>query len=169
MPRPAGCDDHLAMTEPFVVRPGEGRILDLGTFQAVVLADAAHTAGEFTVLQTQAEPAGFGPPLHRHQDAAEVFYVLEGTYRMFVADGQHVCPPGTFVYVPRGLAHTFTVVDGPGKKLNLFVPAAMVGFFEELSAAESGGSATPEAVDAIAARHRMEVLGPVPESYLGPA
>ena len=43
------------MIGPFIVRPGEGRLLDLGNFEAVVLADAPATADTFTVLQTQRE------------------------------------------------------------------------------------------------------------------
>ena len=42
----------------------------------------------------------------------------------------------------------------------------MVGFFEELAAAEVSGDATPAVLDEIATRNHMEVLGPVPESYL---
>jgi quercetin dioxygenase-like cupin family protein len=155
------------MDRGFVVLADQGRLLDLGNFQAVVLADGDQTSGDLTVLQTQGEPPGFGPPLHRHRDAAEAFFVLEGEYLMFLDDEQHLCPPGSFVYVPRGVPHTFKVTsEGPGRKLNLFTPAAMVGFFEELAAAEATGSATPSALDEIAARHHMEVLGPVPDSYL---
>jgi hypothetical protein len=55
--------------------------------------------------------------------------VLEGEYLMYVEDRQQLCPPGTFVYVPRNTPHTFKVVSAvPGKKLNLFSPAAMLGF-----------------------------------------
>ena len=155
------------MDRGFVVLPDQGRLLDLGNFQAVVLADADQTAGDLTVLQTQGEPSGFGPPLHRHRDAAEAFFVLEGEYLMFLDDEQFVCPPGSFVYVPRGVPHTFKVTsEQPGRKLNLFTPGAMVGFFEELAAAEAAGSATPATLDEIAHRHHMEVLGPVPDSYL---
>src|ERR1700712_4747787 len=131
------------MASAFVVLPHEGRMLDLGNFQAEVLASSEQTLGDFTVLQTQNEPPGFGPPLHRHRDAAEAFFVLEGEYLMFLDHEQHRCPPGAFVYVPRGLPHTFKVSSvTPGKKLNLFAPAAMVGFFEELAAAEASGNAT---------------------------
>ncbi len=155
------------MTKPFVLQPGDGRLLDLGNFEAVVLADAASTSGAFTVLQTQGEPSGFGPPLHIHRDAAEAFYVLEGTYRMHVEDRQDLCMPGSFVYVPPNVAHTFVVVsEEPGKKLNLFSPAAMVGFFEELAEAEANGTATPERLSEISERNYMEVVGPVPDSYL---
>ena len=155
------------MNEAFIVEPAEGRLLDMGTFEVVVLATADQTAGEFSLLQTQHEPPDFGPPLHIHRDAAEAFYVLEGEYLMHIEDRQRVCPPGTFVYVPKNTPHTFRVVsDVPGKKLNLFAPAAMVAFFEELAAAEAAGTATRELLDSIAASNNMHVLGPVPETYL---
>lgn len=155
------------MGEASVVRPGEGRVLHLGVFEAVVLATSEQTSGEFTLLQTQSEPSGFGPPLHIHRNAAEAFFVLEGQYLMHVDDRRTLCPPGSFVYVPRGMPHTFRVVsDEPGKKLNLFAPAAMLGFFEDLAAAEARGDATPQLLDTIAARHDVDVVGPVPDSYL---
>jgi mannose-6-phosphate isomerase-like protein (cupin superfamily) len=155
------------MSDAYVLRPGQGRLLDMGTFEAVVLASGAQTDQAFSLLQTQGEPPDFGPPMHVHHDAAEAFFVLEGEYQMFLEGRQELCPAGTFVYVPKGTAHTFRVVSpGPGRKLNIFSPAAMVGFFEELASAEASGGATPELVDEIAARHQMEVVGPVPESYL---
>jgi mannose-6-phosphate isomerase-like protein (cupin superfamily) len=156
-----------SMSGAFIVPPGQGRHLDLGNFEAVVLATSAQTAGQFTLLQTQSEPPEFGPPLHLHRDAAEAFFVLEGEYLMFIEEQQTLCPPGTFVYVPRDTPHTFKVVSaGPGKKLNFFSPAAMVQYFEELAEAEATGSATPELLDEIAARCHVDVLGPVPDSYL---
>jgi mannose-6-phosphate isomerase-like protein (cupin superfamily) len=155
------------MSTAFIVPPAEGRLLDLGNFEAVVLATAEQTQGEFALLKTQHEPLDFGPPLHIHHDAAEAFYVLGGTYLMFVEERQELCPPGTFVYVPRGVAHTFKVVSSDtGTKLNLFTPAAMVGFFEQLAEAERSGRATTAILDAIARRNDMEIVGPVPDSYL---
>jgi mannose-6-phosphate isomerase-like protein (cupin superfamily) len=156
-----------AMTEAFIVHADEGRRLDLGNFEAIVLASAAQTSGEFSLLRTQNEPPDFGPPLHIHHDAAEAFYVLSGTYLMYVEDRQERCSPGTFVYVPRGLPHTFRVVSSePGQKLNLFAPAAMVGFFEQLAEAEAKGEATPERLGAIATHSQMEIIGPIPDTYL---
>jgi mannose-6-phosphate isomerase-like protein (cupin superfamily) len=155
------------MTGAYVVQPDAGRLLDMGTFEAVVLATGPQTDQAFSLLKTQGEPPDFGPPMHVHHDAAEAFFVLEGEYLMFVEDRQELCPPGTFVYVPKGMAHTFRVVSpGPGSKLNFFAPAAMVGFFEELADAEAAGGATPEMVGGIAERHQMEVVGPMPTSYL---
>jgi mannose-6-phosphate isomerase-like protein (cupin superfamily) len=155
------------MTEAYIVQPDAGRHLDMGTFEAEVLATGSQTQEAFSLLKSQGEGEGFGPPMHIHHDAAEAFFVLEGDYLMFFDDRQELCPPGTFVYVPKGMAHTFRVVSpGPGSKLNIFTPAAMVGFFESLADAEAAGAASPDLVEVIAARHQMEVVGPVPTAYL---
>lgn len=161
-------DQDTVAEERSIHRPtSDGRRLDLGGFEAVVLATSAQTSGDFSLLRTQNEPTGFSPSLHVHRDAAEAFYVLEGDYLVHIEDRQQLCPPGTFVYVPQDMPHTFRVVSaGPGKKLNLFSPAAMVGYFEELASAEAAGTVTPELLGTVAARHQMDVLGPVPDTYL---
>lgn len=148
----------------FVLDPGEGRSIDLGNFGMSVKATGDDTSSAFTLLEA-AEPAGFGPPMHIHHDAAEAFYVLAGEYLIFLEDREFTCPAGSFIYIPIGLRHGFRVGPVPSRKLNLYSPAAMVGYFDELSAAMA--AAQPEAdLDAIASRHGMEVVGPVPEGYL---
>ncbi|MDQ6648504.1 MAG: hypothetical protein M3Z02_00040 [Actinomycetota bacterium] len=77
------------------------------------------------------------------------------------------CPAGSFVYVPPGLEHGFRVGRVQSRKLNIYLPAAMVGYFEELALANEAGTAlAPEGLTAMAARHSMRVLGPVPDGYL---
>ncbi len=149
----------------FVLGPGEGRSIDLGNFAMSVKATAAETGQAFTLLEA-AEPAGFGPPMHIHHDAAEAFFVLAGEYVIFVDDREYTCPAGSFIYIPRGLRHGFRVGAVPSRKLNLYSPAAMVGYFDELSAAIATQDGDPAELDEIARRHGMEVVGPVPEGYL---
>lgn len=72
--------------QPLVLRPAEGRSIDLGNFAMSLKADKATTAGAFSLLEA-AEPPDFGPPMHIHHDAAEAFYVLEGEYRIFIGGG----------------------------------------------------------------------------------
>ena len=148
-----------------VQRPGEGRLIDLGNFAMSLKASTAETGGAFTLLEAT-EPANFGPPLHIHHDAAEAFYVLDGEYRIFVEEREYACPAGSFVYIPSGIRHGFRVGSVPSRKLNLYAPAAMVGYFDELSTEIKRGDADPQRLDAIAARYGMEVVGPVPEGYL---
>ena len=149
----------------FVLGPGEGRLIDLGGFQMSVKAAHGQTGGAFSLLEAD-EPAGFGTPVHIHRDAAEAFYVLEGEYIIFL-DGHEVpCPAGSFVFIPAGMPHGFRVGAKPSRKLTFYAPAAMVGYFDEVSAATMAGQVSPEALSQIALRHSMEVLGPVPEDYV---
>ncbi|MBW3668873.1 MAG: cupin domain-containing protein [Actinobacteria bacterium] len=151
-------------SDPFALQPGEGRSIDLGGFMMTVKASAESTDGAFTLLEAT-EPAHFGPPMHIHRDAAEAFYVLEGEYVIFIDDEEIPCPAGSFVYIPAGATHGFRVGDRPSKKLNLYVPQAMVGYFDELAAAITSGNVGDDELGAIAERYGMEVLGPVPEGY----
>ena len=155
------------MAEPIVVLPGGGDLLDLGNFEASVLARGEQTEQAYSLLETRREPPGFGPPMHVHHDAAESFYVLEGEYLMFVGENEYRCPQGSYVYIPKLTPHTFKVVSGaPGKKLVFFAPGAMVGFFEQLADAEAKGEVTPAMLGAISEANSMEVVGPVPDTYL---
>ena len=84
-------------------------------------------------------PPKVGPPLHRHSREDESFYVLEGEY-LFESDGeQKKVGPGTFVYLPRGTAHTFqNLSDTPGKMLILAQPAGIEEFFSEIEQSTRG-------------------------------
>jgi mannose-6-phosphate isomerase-like protein (cupin superfamily) len=98
------------VSEPFVVLPGQNRAFDMGSFAVSVLADGATTSGGLAVLETRGEGTDFGPPMHVHRDAAEAFYVLEGTYQMYFENREELAPAGTFVYVPQHAPHTFKLV-----------------------------------------------------------
>jgi mannose-6-phosphate isomerase-like protein (cupin superfamily) len=151
--------------EAVVHLPGAGRQIDMGAFGMTVKADAELTGGGFSLLEAS-EPAGFGPPMHVHEDAGEAFYVLEGEYHVVIEDVEHVCPAGTFVYVPAGMVHGFRVGGVPSRKLNIYSPAAMVGYFDELASASAAGSVLgDDELGAMALRYGMHVLGPVPDGY----
>src|SRR5688500_6488295 len=119
--------------QPLVLRPGEGRSINMGNFRMSVMASSEETDGAFTLLEAD-EPPGFGPPMHIHHDAAEAFYVVAGEYLIFVDDQEFACPAGSFIYIPAGVPHGFRVGLEHSRKLNFYTPAAMVGYFDELAA-----------------------------------
>lgn len=151
--------------EAFVLAPGEGRSISLGAFGMTVKATGDETDGVFSLLEAE-EPPDFGPPLHIHHDAAEAFYVLEGEYFMFLDEREVRCPAGSFIFIPAGMRHGFRVGAVPSRKLNFYFPAGMIGYFDDLSAAVGRGEIDERLLDDIARRHSMEVVGPVPESYV---
>jgi mannose-6-phosphate isomerase-like protein (cupin superfamily) len=152
-------------TSGYVFRPGEGRAIDLGNFAMTVKADETSTGQLFTLLEAD-EPPNFGPPMHIHHGIAEAFYVLDGEYMIFMNGDEFRCPAGSFVFIPAEQPHGFRVGDVPSRKLNLYLPASMVGYFDDLSEAIAAGNPDAETLDEIAGRHDLEVIGPVPEGYL---
>jgi len=128
-------------------------------------ASEEDTAGAFSLLEAD-EPPNFGPPMHIHQNCAEAFYVVAGEYVIFIEEQQFRCPAGSFVFIPSNTRHGFRVGTEPSRKLNVYVPGAMVDYFDKLSRAIAEGNATPSVLNHIAAENGMEVVGPVPEGYL---
>jgi mannose-6-phosphate isomerase-like protein (cupin superfamily) len=142
-----------------------GRRVDLDDFEMLVKADAETTGGVVSVLEAT-EPPGFGPPLHVHDDAAEAFYVLEGEYFMHLDGEEHHCPSGSFIFIPVGAPHGFRVGGVPSRKLNFYFPAAMTGYFDDLSAALARSDVTDGELAQIATAHNMRIVGPPSERYV---
>ena len=105
-------------------KPSEGRRLD----RVRVLADGDETGGAFELIETEGRE-GTGPPRHRH--GGEGFYIVEGEYTMVVGDQTERCPAGTFIWIPAGTPHRFRAETTPARKLNLHVPAGMLGWWDE--------------------------------------
>jgi mannose-6-phosphate isomerase-like protein (cupin superfamily) len=73
-----------------------------------VKVGAAETAGAYMVVECLLAP-GFGPPPHIHHRDDEAFYILDGELSGFCGDQIWRGGPGTFVFMPRGLPHSFRV------------------------------------------------------------
>ena len=146
--------------------PGVARRIDVGGFEVIVHADGTDTTGAYSLIETGDTQLGSGPPMHVHRDAMESFVVLEGAYVMTVDGVEHRCEAGSFVLVPKGAPHTFRNDAPRSRKLNLYTPAAMVGYFDELAEALRAGRGEDE-LEAIAVRYQMDIVGSVPADYLG--
>jgi mannose-6-phosphate isomerase-like protein (cupin superfamily) len=69
-----------------------------------------------------AEWNGSGPPqLHVHYEDDEAWHILEGQVEFHFADGIEVAGPGTTVFVPAGVAHTY-VTAGDANYLIVVTP-----------------------------------------------
>jgi mannose-6-phosphate isomerase-like protein (cupin superfamily) len=131
-----------------------------------VKATAETTGGAFGLLETLLAP-GFSPPLHVHHAEDESFWVLEGHLTMRCGEQTFRAEPGSFVFLPRHVAHTF-VVEGnaPARLLTLITPGGGEGFFVAGGRpAEREGlppAARPdiEALKRVSAQYNAEILGP---------
>lgn len=92
-------------------------------------ARAADTGGTIGVVDATFWH-GFGPPMHVHNREDESFYVIEGDVRFRVRDDEFTMGPGSWLFAPRGLPHTFTVDSETARALILFTPGGFERMFE---------------------------------------
>ena len=102
-----------------------------------------------------------GPPLHIHDAADEVVYVVVGEV-LTVIDGEvERKGPGDAIFVPRGVPHTYTILsEGGARLLAVMTPGGFEAFFE---AAATEGLAVPqdmERLQELSAEHALRFVGP---------
>jgi mannose-6-phosphate isomerase-like protein (cupin superfamily) len=147
--------------------------LRTGGDEVDVLATCAETGGALFAVRIRMPPGGGPPVLHRHEPG-EVYHVLSGEFAFYTAgpDGavsRRTAGPGEVVPLAGGTPHTIRnesasdavafVVHAPG--------APMEGFARAVAALGAGGSASMDAVLAVAEQNGIELLGPVPAAATG--
>jgi quercetin dioxygenase-like cupin family protein len=114
----------------FVVHAGGGKpVPGAGGF---LLASSVDTGGAFSLLLSRS-PAGDHVPRHVHHAVDEAFFVLSGQYRIECGDQTWTAAVDDFVFLPRGVAHSYDVVSGPARKLIIAVPGGIENFFDDLA------------------------------------
>lgn len=109
---------------------GEG-LWFLGTL-LTIKAGGPQTGGALTVVE-QLAPPGFGPPRHLHRWEDEAFYILEGQLTVSCGDRTWLADRGAFIWLPRGIAHSFVVSSAaPARLLQITAPAQFERFAAEV-------------------------------------
>jgi len=91
------------------------------------------TNGTLTAFET-VTASGEGPPLHVHAEMDELLYVLEGRFRFKLETEVADAAPGAFVFIPRGVVHTWqSVGDAPGRFLCIVTPAGIERLFDRFA------------------------------------
>ena len=142
--------------------PGEGPNYAWENDQPFVKVSAAETGGAYTLIEDNLK-ASFALGLHRHDQHAETFYVLEGALDFYL-DGDWIrAEPGTTLHVPPGLPHACRVADGvPAKMLMIMQPSGFDGFLAELATMSDADFADEAKMAALNAKYDIVPMGPVP-------
>lgn len=130
------------------------------------------TNGAFGLIEHLTMPPGFGSPYHVHHLEDEAFYVLEGEIA-FVCDGKWMkAGPGAYVFGPREIPHGFKVIGtAPAGLLVLCSPAGFERFVLELAEDLTAPPTQPDMakLTAVAAKYKIDILGPLPDDPGAPA
>jgi quercetin dioxygenase-like cupin family protein len=134
---------------------GEGR--PMSWFTAAFRLKASDT--QLGAMELTASP-GIEPPMHVHQHEDEYYYVLDGEVSFHVAPETYRCTVGSFVFLPRGRPHTFTIESPTARLLLLNAPGGFEHVFEL-------APSTPEEAISALARYDVDVVGPHPRQAIG--
>ena len=94
------------------------------------LAAGEETQGQFALIEAVGKKGNVPPP-HIHHREDEIFYVLEGEIAASVNDRTIKVTPGTMVFLPRDVRHSFTIESEQVRMLQLLTPAGLEGWFKE--------------------------------------
>jgi len=146
--------------------PGQGQTIWFLRNRITIKATAESTGGAYGLFESLIAP-GFSPPLHVHHKEDEAFWVLEGELTMRCGDRTFRAAPGSFVFLPRDVPHSFVVESAtPARMLTLLTPGGGEALFVEYGRPpEHDGlpPATPpdiERLKRVSERYGSEIVGP---------
>lgn len=96
------------------------------------LATGEETQGKFALIEAVGRK-GNAPPPHTHHREDEIFYVLEGEIVVSVGNRTIKGTPGTMIFLPRNVPHSFEIESEEGRMLIMLTPAGFEGWFKEFS------------------------------------
>ena len=116
------------------------------------------TGGTLAVVESHDLPGG-GPPPHIHHREDETFQILEGDYEFMVGGQTVLAKPGTTLFAPRGIPHTYCYLgQTPGRLMCLITPSGFEGFFEEIGALSPQQQQDLPRVIEMAKKYGLEIL-----------
>jgi len=153
--------------QPIALGPGEGEAYWFLGALATIKASTESTSGRVAVIEHLA-PRGHGSPLHVHASEDEWFYVVDGELTFWVGGDVTVAAAGSFVFGPRGVAHTFIVSSEEARFLLVAEPAGFERFTRTLGKRAARLEIPPPATEPpdldglaqLAATFGIEIIGP---------
>lgn len=156
------------MPQPALVAPpghGEG-LWHLDVLWTLKIPATA-ASGAFSLAE-QLIRKGSAPPVHRHTREDEAWIVLDGEITFFLDGERHRAGPGTYVFGPRGRAHSHRVESDTARLATLLIPGTCEAFFHATGRqAQSLTLPPPQEPDpgtllAGMREHGIEFIGPPP-------
>src|SRR3954469_12077162 len=115
--------------EPYLSHLGDPWWYGEGLFEMLIPFEAA--GGRLVVFRSTM-PEGFSPPRHIHTREDEVFVIEAGDVTFDIDGRLALAGPGTSVFMPRGVPHTFRVESTTAVVLGIMTPGHFAGLFQEL-------------------------------------
>jgi quercetin dioxygenase-like cupin family protein len=134
---------------------GEGEFLTMLTHNVTIKVSTQDTAGKWLMYELT-DTLGNGAPMHSHP-WEETFYLLEGELEIQIGQRTFVVKPGTSIYFPENVAHSFKICSENARMLGI-LPGFSEGFYREVSERVTTLPPNLEVLQDIAARHNLRLF-----------
>lgn len=109
-------------------------------------------------------PVGASSPIHIHHNEIECVFVMEGTMKFRCGDEEWESGPGTWVEMPKDVAHGIKAVgDTPVRFLEFFLPAGLEQLFNKLPTSKPNTKPDLARILQVAKAYGLEFVGPFPD------
>ncbi|WP_327710519.1 cupin domain-containing protein [Streptomyces sp. NBC_00464] len=95
-----------------IVRSADAEVVGGAPTTIRLLADSSETGGALSTQRVTLADGADGARPHRHDNSAEMFYMLDGAAQFLSGDEVVTAEPGDLVVVPPGLPHAFAAAPG---------------------------------------------------------
>jgi quercetin dioxygenase-like cupin family protein len=146
--------------KPIQVSQDGGKAVNILGIPMLIRIHGRDTNGIVSAVESHDVPGG-GPPPHIHHREDETFQILEGDYELTIGGKTILAKPGTTLFAPRGIAHTYRYLgQTPGKLMCIITPSGFEGFFEDIGALTPQEQQNIPRVLEIAKKFGLEILPP---------
>lgn len=141
---------------------GSDRVLDVLGETVILRNDPGGAHANASVME-EIVPPGFAAPWHLHTREDEVFYVVEGQFRVWRGDEQFDLGPGGVALLPRNQVHTFKNVGSTtARLLTVITPPGFERFFAALDERKIAED-DEDGLVSLAAEFGVQIVGPPPD------
>ncbi|WP_458098223.1 cupin domain-containing protein [Roseomonas sp. WA12] len=117
----------------FISRSEDRQWLEFGGERVSIRLASKHTGGSCSIVEGVLAPLS-GPPLHIHQHEDEIVQVLEGELRFMLGKEVFDVAAGSYVFIPRGMAHTWrNLTDTTVRAVGFFSPGGAEAIFAQFA------------------------------------
>lgn len=143
--------------QKLVLHNDEGQTVRLGALGVRFMVAGDETEGCFALVEHPLEPLSLAGPVHTHADTDEYSFVLEGEMAALIGEETLRAGPGTLVFKPRGVPHTFWNPGGTRARiLEIITPGGFETYFREMAELlGAGGPPDLGRISEVMARYKL--------------
>jgi oxalate decarboxylase/phosphoglucose isomerase-like protein (cupin superfamily) len=162
------------VTDGVMLRASEGRLIAGGALEGTLKVGKSDT-GLLSAFEIVV-PSGFDVGAHKHREAQELFYVLDGELDLLAFEPRTQAAgdwhkwvsgsgrrylrggAGSLLFVPTGCPHAFANPTGkPARMLFLVAPSGHEDYLEELARLLQASRGRPDPADVAELRRRYDI------------